>query len=124
MSGEINSGAAFWDPIADATAALAPISERGIRVQEGWYQADLRQKHVTVWMLEHAPDHDSDDECDAEGARLQINIWSDCDESALMREIISLMRRAGWGWESSFNDTDPENCRRLSAARFIKTIEL
>lgn len=113
-----------WDPIADTAAALGAISARGVRVQEGWYQADLRKLHITLWMLELSPEDASDDECDAETARVQINVWSDRDEVALMREIITLMRAAGWGWEESFTETDPENRRRLQAARFEKTKNL
>lgn len=124
MSDETNNTAGGWDPIADAAAALGAISARGVRVQEGWYQADLRKLHVTLWMLEHSPEDASDDECDAETARVQINVWSNRDESTLMREIITLMRAAGWGWEESFTETDPENRRRLQAARFEKTKNL
>ena len=96
-----------WDPIADAAAALATISARGIRVQEGWYQADLRALHLTLWLLELSPEDSSDDESETETARIQINIWSDRDEGALMREATALMRAGGWGWEGSFTDTDP-----------------
>lgn len=113
-----------WDPIADAAAALATISARGIRVQEGWYQADLRALHITLWLLELSPEDASDDESETETARIQINIWSDRDEGTLMREVIALMRARGWGWEESFTDTDPENRRRLQAARFTKMIEI
>lgn len=113
-----------WDPIADAAAALSTISARGIRVQEGWYQADLRALHLTLWLLELSPEDSSDDESETETARIQINIWSDRDESALMREATALMRAGGWGWEGSFTDTDPENRRRLQAARFTKIIEI
>ena len=112
-----------WDPIADA-AALGAISARGVRVQEGWYQADLRALHLTLWLLELSPEDASDDESETETARIQINIWSDRDEGALMREVIALMRARGWGWEESFTDTDPENRRRLQAARFTKMIEI
>lgn len=113
-----------WDPIADAAAALGAISARGVRVQEGWYQADLRALHLTLWLLELSPEDASDDESETETARIQINIWSDRDEGALMREVIALMRARGWGWEESFTDTDPENRRRLQAARFTKMIEI
>lgn len=113
-----------WDPIADAADALATISARGIRVQEGWYQGDLRALHITLWLLELSPEDASDDESETETARIQINIWSDRNEDALLREEIALMRARGWGWEESFTDTDPENRRRLQAARFTKIIEI
>ena len=64
------------DVIETAYKALEPIRERGIQVQEGWYDEHYKNLHITLWPLTETPEASSDDGLEVETAGLQVTIFS------------------------------------------------
>lgn len=63
------------DVITAAYKALEPITERGVKVQEGWYDERYKRLHVTLWPLAETPEAHSDDALEIETAGLQVTIF-------------------------------------------------
>ena len=96
------------DIIALAAAALEPIQAEGITVQQGWYDKNINDTHVTLWNLGTNPEGFSDDENDVIGGDVQVTIFSNQDEVALARRIKKLMVAAGFTWTGG-NQDDTQN---------------
>lgn len=96
------------DIIALAAAALEPIRAEGITVQQGWYDKNINDTHVTLWNLGTSPEAFSDDENDVIGGDVQVTIFSSRDEVALARRIKKLMVAAGFTWTGGDRD-DTQN---------------
>lgn len=112
------------DIIKDASEALEPVSSRGIIVMQGWYDKDIKERHVTLWDLGESDDNFSDD--DAEGVTLsvQVTIFSRDDEVELAREIKSLMKQRGFSFEGrNGDDSKPEDGIYMKGQRFSKYYE-
>ena len=112
------------DIIKDASEALEPVSSRGIIVMQGWYDKDIKERHVTLWDLGESDDNFSDD--DAEGVTLsvQVTIFSRDDGVELAREIKSLMKQRGFSFEGrNGDDSKPEDGIYMKAQRFSKYYE-
>lgn len=112
------------DIIKDASDALQSVSDRGIIVMQGWYDKDIKARHVTLWDLGETDDNFSDD--NAEGATLsvQVTIFSREDEVELAREIKSLMKQNGFAFEGrNGDDSEPQGGIYMKAQRFSKYYE-
>jgi hypothetical protein len=112
------------DIIKDASEALEQVSSRGIIVMQGWYDKDIKERHVTLWDLGESDENFSDD--DAEGVMLfvQITIFSREDEVELAGEIKSLMKQHGFSFEGrNGDDSEPEDGIYMKAQRFSKYYE-
>lgn len=112
------------DIIKDASDALQSVSDRGIVVMQGWYDKDIKARHVTLWDLGETDDNFSDD--NAEGATLsvQVTIFSREDEVELAREIKSLMKQSGFAFEGrNGDDSEPQDGIYMKAQRFSKYYE-
>lgn len=112
------------DIIKDASDALKPISDRGTVVMQGWYDKNIKERHVTLWDLGESEENFSDD--DAEGVRLavQVTTFSTEDEAELTREIKSLMKTSGFDYEGrNGDDSKPEDGIYMKAQRFSKFYE-
>ena len=96
------------DIIALAAAALEPIQAEGITVQQGWYDKNINDTHVTLCNLGIVPETFSDDENDVIGGDVQVTIFSNQDEVALARRIKKLMVAAGFTWTGGSQD-DTQN---------------
>ena len=92
------------DIIALAAAALEPIRAEGITVQQGWYDKNINDTHVTLWNLGTTPEAHSDDGDEVIGGDVQITIFSTRDEVALARRIKKLMVAAGFTWTGGDQD--------------------
>lgn len=92
------------DIIKIAAAALQPIAEKGIPVQQGWYDKDLHKTHVTLWATGAAPESHSDDEEEIEVGYIQVTVFSDTDDKALAGSIKRLMLAAGFTWQAEDQD--------------------
>ena len=96
------------DIIKLSADALAPIAADGITVQQGWYDKNINDTHVTLWNLGIVPETFSDDENDVIGGDVQVTIFSNQDEVALARRIKKLMVAAGFTWTGGSQD-DTQN---------------
>lgn len=112
------------DIIKDASEALEPISSRGIIVMQGWYDKDIKERHVTLWDLGESDDNFSDDDAEGVTLSLQVTIFSRDDEVELAREIKSLMKQCGFSFEGrNGDDSKPEDGIYMKAQRFSKYYE-
>ena len=64
------------DIIALAAAALEPIAADGIVVQQGWYDKNVNDTHVTLWNLGTSPEAHSDDMEEVTGGDVQVKVFS------------------------------------------------
>lgn len=93
--------------------------------QEGWYDKDIHDRHVTLWDLGENDENFSDD--DAEGVTLsvQVTIFSESDEVELAREIKSIMKENDFSFEGrNGDDSKPEDGIYMKAQRFSKFYEM
>lgn len=112
------------DIIKDASEALEPISGRGIIVMQGWYDKDIKERHVTLWDLGESDDNFSDDDAEGVTLSLQVTIFSRDDEVELAGEIKSLMKQKGFSFEGrNGDDSKPEDGIYMKAQRFSKYYE-
>lgn len=113
------------DIIKDASETLKPISERGITVMQGWYDKDIKARHVTLWDLGEMDDNFSDDEAEGVTLSVQVTIFSQEDEVGLAKEIKSLMKESGFSFEGrNGDDSKPEDGIYMKAQRFSKFYEM
>lgn len=103
------------DVIEAAYNALGPIRERGVRVQEGWYDERYKDLHVTLWPLPETPTASSDDALEIETAELQVTIFSTTEQENLRQEIKQLLTEAG----ASYQGTDQQQTR-IEAGVYIR----
>lgn len=112
------------DIIKDASEALEPVSSRGIIVMQGWYDKDIKERHVTLWDLGESDDNFSDDDAEGVTLSLQVTIFSRDDEVELAREIKSLMKQHEFLFEGrNGDDSKPEDGIYMKAQRFSKYYE-
>lgn len=115
----------YPDIIKDASEALEEISDRGITVMQGWYDANIKACHVTLWDLGETEDNHSDDEAEGVTLSLQVTIFSTEDETVLSREIKALMKIHGFDFEGrNGDDSQPEDGIYMKAQRFSKFYEV
>ena len=105
------------DVITAAYKALEPITERGVKVQEGWYDERYKRLHVTLWPLAETPEAHSDDALEIATAGLQVTIFSTEDQEALREEIKQLLINAG----ASYQGTDQQQTR-IEAGVYIRPL--
>lgn len=107
------------DVIGLAAAALKPISDEGIIVQQGWYDESLKRLHVTLRKLQDTEDAHSDDECEIEAASIQVNIWSRSDQQALVKRIKKLMKENGFLFQEGNDQIETDTGIFINAMRFL-----
>ncbi|MEE3382085.1 MAG: hypothetical protein VZQ81_09280 [Succiniclasticum sp.] len=107
------------DVIKAAAAALKPIEDEGIIVQQGWYDAALKQLHITLWKLRDYAAAHSDDDCDVEAATIQVNIWSTADQQDLVKRVKKLMKAAGFLYTEGNDTAEPDTGVFMNAMRFF-----
>lgn len=112
------------DIIEKAANALSDLAEEGIIVQQGWYDADIRGLHVTLWNLGDYEGEYSDDNAEVEIATVQVCIWSDRDQIKLKKRIQRLMKKAGFYYIGSNDNLETDTKVFMNAARFMAVEEI
>lgn len=107
------------DVIKMAAEALKPLTDEGITVQQGWYDGSLKRLHVTLWKLRDYEAAHSDDECDVEGATIQVNVWSQEDQQELVRRIKKLMKANGFFYTEGNDQAETDTGVFMNAMRFL-----
>ena len=107
------------DIIEKAADALAELSDEGIIVQQGWYDKNIRDLHITLWNLGDYEGDYSDDFPETEIASVQVNIWSGKDQVALKKRIKKLMKGAGFIFTGSNDSLETDTKIFTNAARFM-----
>jgi len=108
--------------IEHASEALNSVEAAGIPVQQGWYDEDIKQTHVTLWELDDSDIH-SNDAPELTTYLLQVTIFSQKDETALKKRIKRLMREAGYTFMASAGSVDTRLKVHMKAMRFHITVE-
>lgn len=111
------------DVINGASIALLPISGRGISVRDGWYDPDITDTHITLWLLNYAEDDHSDDDSESETATVQVNIWSLVNEVALADEVLTLMKAYGFDFLEANDAYEDDTELYVKQLRFSLTVE-
>lgn len=106
------------DVIKIAAEALKSISDDGIIVQQGWYDESLGRLHITLWKIRDYEAGYSDDECDVEGAEIQVNIWSDSDQQDLVKRVKKLMKTSGFMYTEGNDQAETDTGIFTNAMRF------
>lgn len=112
------------DIIADAAAALKPISDDGITVRQGWYDANAKKLHITLWNISDTIAASSDDMPEVEAGAVQINIWSNKDQVALKNRVKKLLRLAGFDFVEGHDELETDTRVFINALRFSKIQEI
>lgn len=112
------------DIIKDASEALKSVSEKGITVMQGWYDKDIKARHVTLWDLGETEDNFSDDNAEGVTLSVQVTVFSKRDEVELAREIKNLMKQRGFSFAGrNGDDSEPQDGIYMKAQRFSKYYE-
>lgn len=112
------------DIIKDTADALQEVSDSDISVAQGWYDGDIKKKHVTLWDLGESEQDHSDDNAECEKHTVQVTIFSKEDETTLARTIKDLMKAADFIFEGrNPDDSQPEDGIYMKAQRFSKLYE-
>lgn len=112
------------DIIKKAAEALKELSDEGIVVQQGWYDENIHDLHITLWSLGEYEDAHSDDEAEIEVASIQVNIWSNKDQITLKKRVKKLMKKAGFYYVGSNDNLETDTKVFSNAARFITAEEV
>lgn len=113
------------DIIKDCFEALQEVSDKGITVQQGWYDKNIKECHVTLWNLGETDIDHSDDTAEGESHTVQVTIFSPDDEVKLAQTIKKLMLENDFTFTGrNPDDSTPENGIYMKAQRFSKVYEM
>ena len=108
------------DIVKKTLDALEVLEAEGITVQQGWYDADIKGLHVTVWNLgDYGGEHSDDDEI----GEVQVCIWSSKDQIRLKKRIRRLMKKAGFAFMGANDNLETDTKIFMNAARFMAAEE-
>lgn len=111
------------DIIEKSANALQELTDEGITVQQGWYDKNIGDLHITLWNLGDYDGEFSDDEPEVECASVQVNIWSDRDQVKLKNRIKKLMRAAGFYFMGANDKLETDTKIFINAMRFLAAEE-
>lgn len=110
------------DIVKEAGKALAPISNRGITVKQGWYDESLKKTHITIWNLSDTDEGYCDGESEIAEGYIQINVWATYDAIDLKAEAKKLLKAAGFCYQDG-QDVEEKPGLFNKAMRFYKMTE-
>lgn len=93
----------------DLTAYIADvIGITGKHVEEGWYNQDINDTHITFYYITDTDANHSDDKNEAEEYYIQVDIWSEEDCFLLKRKIKKLLKKAGFTYFAGNDDYEQD----------------
>ena len=112
------------DIVKKTLDALEVLEAEGITVQQGWYDADIKGLHVTVWNLgDYGGEHSDDDE-EVEVCLLRmLSHRSSTDQIRLKKRIRRLMKKAGFAFMGANDNLETDTKIFMNAARFMAAEE-
>lgn len=103
----------------DLTAYIAEvIGITGIHVEEGWYNQDINDTHITFSYMTDTDANYSDDKSENEEYYIQVDIWSREDCFLLKRKVKKLLKKAGFTYVAGNDDYEQETEIYHKAMRF------
>lgn len=107
----------------DLTAYIAEvIGITGVHVEEGWYNKDINDTHITFCYMSDADTQHSDDTNEAEEYYIQVDVWSREDCFLLKRKVKKLLKNAGFTYFAGNDDYEQDTKLYHKAARFYFVI--
>mgnify|MGYP007099064080 FL=1 len=94
----------------------------GKHVEEGWYNQDINDTHITFYYITDTDANHSDDKNEAEEYYIQVDIWSEEDCFLLKRKIKKLLKKAGFTYFAGNDDYEQDTKIYHKAARFYFSI--
>lgn len=94
------------------------IGITGKHVEEGWYNQDINDTHITFYYITDTDANHSDDKNEAEEYYIQVDIWSEEDCFLLKRKIKKLLKKAGFTYFAGNDDYEQDTKIYHKAARF------
>lgn len=112
------------DVIEVAAAAMQPIVDSGIIVKQGWYDDNINDTHITLWLLNESDIENADDDADTYMATLQVNIWATTDNIDLKKRVKNLLKKAGLQFIESNDNYENDAKIFVKQMRFIYCVEI
>lgn len=107
----------------DLTAYIAEvIGITGIHVEEGWYNQNIMETHITFYYMTDTDTEHADDQNEAEEYYIQVDIWSRDDCFLLKRKVKKLLKKAGFTYVAGNDDYEQDTQIYHKAARFYYVI--
>lgn len=107
----------------DLTAYIAEvIGITGVHVEEGWYNQDINDTHITFCYMSDTDTQHSDDTNEAEEYFIQADVWSKEDCFLLKRKVKKLLKNAGFTYFAGNDDYEQDTKLYHKAARFYFAI--
>ncbi|MFA9375755.1 MAG: hypothetical protein ACERKZ_03265 [Lachnotalea sp.] len=83
----------------DLTAYLADIiGITGVHVEEGWYNQEINETHITFYYMEDKDADFCDDSNENEEYYIQVDLWSMEDVYKLKKKVKKLLKKAGFNY--------------------------
>ena len=103
----------------DLTAFIAEvIGITGIHTEEGWYNQDINETHITFYFMSDEDTDFSEDTNESEEYYIQVDIWSKEDCYLLKKKVKKLLKKAGFTYFAGNDQYEKETGIYHKAARF------
>lgn len=103
----------------DLTAFIAEvIGITGGHVEEGWYNQNINDTHITFQYMTDTEINHSEDTNEDEEYYIQVDIWSKKDCFMLKRKVKKLLKKAGFTYFAGNDQYEQETGIYHKAARF------
>lgn len=103
----------------DLTALIADvIGITGVHTEEGWYNQDINETHITFYFMSDEDIDFSEDTNEGEEYYIQVDIWSKEDCYKLKKKVKKLLKKAGFTYFAGSDQYEAETGIYHKAARF------
>jgi hypothetical protein len=103
----------------DLTAFIAEvIGITGVHVEEGWYNQDINETHITFYFMSDEEIDFSEDTNENEEYYIQVDIWSKEDCFKLKKKVKKLLKKAGFTYFAGNDQYETDTMIYHKAARF------
>ena len=93
----------------DLTAFIAEvIGITGIHTEEGWYNQDINETHITFYFMSDEDTDFSEDTNESEEYYIQVDIWSKEDCFRLKQKVKQLLKKAGFTYVTGNDQYEKE----------------
>jgi len=109
----------------DLTAFVADvIGITGVHTEEGWYNQDINETHITFYFMSDEDIDFSEDTNEGEEYYIQVDIWSKRDCFKLKKKVKKLLKKAGFTYFAGNDQYEAETGIYHKAARFYFTMNV
>lgn len=103
----------------DLTAFIAEvIGITGVHTEEGWYNQDINDTHITFYFMSDEDIDFSEDTNENEEYYIQVDIWSKEDCFKLKKKVKKLLKKAGFTYFTGNDQYEVETGIYHKTARF------